>query len=99
LQCGANSPPRHQFDSRAIQDDAELLVFDDASDDGISVVLDSWIRRVKRVRMIQSADRWEVAQLGMPACVPPTSDFVGSMDADEIYLPWRFNVLGPRACR
>jgi hypothetical protein len=36
-------------------DDAELLVFDDASDDGTSVVLDSWIRRDKRVRMIQSA--------------------------------------------
>jgi glycosyltransferase involved in cell wall biosynthesis len=80
-------------------DDAELLVLGDASDDGISVVLDSWIRRDKRVRMIQSAESVGGGAARNACLRASTSDFVASMDADEIYLPWRFNVLGPRACR
>jgi cellulose synthase/poly-beta-1,6-N-acetylglucosamine synthase-like glycosyltransferase len=73
-------------------DDAELLVFDDASDDGTSVVLDSWIRRDKRVRMIQSAESVGGGAARNACLRASDSDLVASMDADDICLPWRFRI-------
>jgi glycosyltransferase involved in cell wall biosynthesis len=69
-----------------------LLIFDDTSDDGTSVILESWIRRDKRVRMIQSADSVG-GGAARNACLRASDrDFVAGMETDGICLPWRFRI-------
>jgi glycosyltransferase involved in cell wall biosynthesis len=75
---------------RGLPDDADLLVLDDASEDGTRDIIVGLARRDRRVHLITSDSASGVAgacNLLIEACDSP---LVARMDADDIALPWRF---------
>lgn len=73
---------------RALPPDSELVIHDDASDDGTPDYLDSITD--SRVRVLSSATPRGVAG-GLNLLLDSVDcEYVGRMDADDITLPWRF---------
>lgn len=72
----------------ALPRDAELVIHDDASDDGTAAALDALDDQ--RIRVITSEVKRGVAG-GLNLLLDDLDcEFVARMDADDIVLPWRF---------
>nr|WP_228479592.1 glycosyltransferase [Microbacterium atlanticum] len=73
---------------RALPQDAELVVIDDASRDGTQLALSSV--HDSRLRVITREESGGVASALSLGLESTSSEFVGRMDADDVSLPWRF---------
>lgn len=73
---------------RALPDDAKIVVWDDASSDGTLSVVDEFLG--SRVELMTSDH--SVGGGAARAAIMKNSDseFIASMDGDDICLPWRF---------
>lgn len=75
---------------RAMPVDSELLVLDDKSTDGTLGVLGDISDR--RLRIIALENNVGKGNARMRLLAASDSEFVASMDADDISLPWRFSL-------
>ena len=73
---------------RAMPQDAELAIWDDASTDGTAAVIDRFADR--RVLLIRSHRSAGVGAALQALCDQTDSRFIARMDADDVCLPWRF---------
>lgn len=76
---------------RALPDDSELLVYDDASSDRTASILDSVGDR--RLKLHQGHSPVGVAAGLKFLAERSDSRWIGRMDADDISLPWRFRYM------
>ena len=71
-------------------DDFELLLLDDASDDGSSEVASDFANRDSRIRIIRANSNLGLSRQLNRGIEESTGDFIARMDADDFALPNRF---------
>lgn len=75
---------------RAMPRDSELVVLDDASQDGTTAAAAAITDR--RIRLLRSPENIGYAAGRMLLMDQSSSEFTAVMDADDVTLPWRFAV-------
>ncbi|WP_225933721.1 glycosyltransferase family 2 protein [Mycolicibacterium pallens] len=75
---------------RVLPDSGRMLVYDDASEDGTSKILERIARADRRVGILTSRANVGVATALNTLIDAAETPLIARMDADDISLPWRF---------
>lgn len=75
---------------RALPRDAELVIWDDGSDDGTDARLSRWKERDRRIQVVRSGHSVGGGSALRELFEQTDSEYIARMDADDVCLPGRF---------